>query len=503
MITYVERIKSQVAQLSERQRIVCIGLCFGSGFLHPFLAVISVVGLYWFCVALNRASTLKSCIRLAWGVWYIKSLMVVAWFWSAYPIQWLPFQSEIIQLPVIALYWLSAAFWLSAAGVVFGGAVWYVRQYVRNRTVVILTLTLMFVVAEQVGALVFSLATLGPGISPNIYFGFGQFGMILATLPGLVALSWWGGVYGLTLLLVAGTLFVVWGQWQTIVWRICLVVVLLYGASTVTHLFWSYPSAPAQIAVIDTEFDAMLLAASDGATIKQAVLADAVKAARGLAVSHIILPEDSRFLQTLSGVGTTKQGTASFQFLFPGAPVVLIDSGRLEVTAERSVMRATTFDTGLGKLLEYDKQYLVPQGEFIPYLYAGLLRLIGFGATIDALESSYTYYPGRTNQVTDSVLPPILFCFESVNPLGVSQAIQNDDVPFIAHPISHAWFNHPQLLQNQLTTLLRIQAVWNQVPIVSAANRGESAVYYPNGMVGQGEVVATGERYTIRLVTLP
>lgn len=503
MNSVLVRLERYRDQLPERLRIVLIGGCLGSGFLHPLLVLVSIVGLFCFFLELAKVPSCKGSIRLAWGVWYIKSLAAVSWFWSTYPISWLPFQSDLIQLPIIAVYWLTTALWLSSTGFLIGIVYWYGKKYISREILLITVFSMAVVLAEQVGALVFSIATIGPGITPNAFFGFGQLGIFVAFIPGLITLSWWGGLYGLSLVLVAAVASVAFGRWRTVMVRAGVVLLVLYGASFATGFLLSPPLSPAKIAVIDTHFDAALLATDEGTAFKQTQLAEAVRAARSMEVSHILLPEDSRFLQSLVGEYQQEQALAYFKFNFPGSPVVLLDSGLREVTPGQSVLRATTFDTETGELLEYDKQYLVPQGEFIPYLYAGVLRLIGFGSTIDSLEARYTYYPGRAHTTPASKLPPVLFCFESVNPLGVQRALQNGDVPFIAHPISHAWFNHPALLQNQLTALLRIQAVWNELPIVSAANQGESAVYYPTGRVGRGEVVATGERYTIRLVTLP
>lgn len=93
----------------------------------------------------------------------------------------------------------------------------------------------------------------------------------------------------------------------------------------------------------------------------------------------------------------------------------------------------------------------------------------------------------------------VLFCFESVRPDGVIELSNTRHLPFIAHPISHAWFHTPRVLWHQLDIMLKIQARQSGLPIVSAGNMTEGKLYLPDGTVHQGEVIGEGKYYTLRL----
>jgi hypothetical protein len=103
-----------------------------------------------------------------------------------------------------------------------------------------------------------------------------------------------------------------------------------------------------------------------------------------------------------------------------------------------------------------------------------------------------------------SSTPGILYCFESVSPWGVKKIIQErGEVPFIAHPISHAWFNEPKILWKNLDSMLRVQAIWNQQYIVSAGGHVSGQVYTPQGKIRSPENIASGDNWTLRQSFIP
>ena len=121
----------------------------------------------------------------------------------------------------------------------------------------------------------------------------------------------------------------------------------------------------------------------------------------------------------------------------------------------------------------------------MPYIYAAVLRMFGLSDIVSDIEQSLAYRPGPNREQAhhDVSVPRILFCFESINPLGVRTIIDTSTSsrPLVVHPLSHAWFTKPGILQQQLDTMLRIQARWNGVYIVSAGNKAPSNLYYPDG----------------------
>jgi len=142
----------------------------------------------------------------------------------------------------------------------------------------------------------------------------------------------------------------------------------------------------------------------------------------------------------------------------------------------------------------------------MPYIYATLLRIVGYGSAVETIGKDISYTVGSLTSQTEaaSSTPGILYCFESVSPWGVKKIIQErGEVPFIAHPISHAWFNEPEILWKNLDSMLRVQAIWNQQYIVSAGGHVSGQVYTPRGKVRSPENIASGENWTLRQSFIP
>ena len=70
-------------------------------------------------------------------------------------------------------------------------------------------------------------------------------------------------------------------------------------------------------------------------------------------------------------------------------------------------------------------------------------------------------------------------------------------LPFVAHPISHAWFHSSKILWQQQDVMLRIQARWQGIPIVSAGNMMQGKLYLPNGQIDNGEIIESGDGWNI------
>jgi apolipoprotein N-acyltransferase len=250
---------------------------------------------------------------------------------------------------------------------------------------------------------------------------------------------------------------------------------------------------------ITTQFNSSLLATTEGAQKKAEILAIAVNQATKRNPDFILLPEDSRYLESLTQNQNPIQAMQFFQFTHAGTGSILIDSGRLELPTGETVLRASIFDGHSKLLYQFDKQYLVPQGEYVPTLYGAFMSGLGYGNLIRAIARDSAYRPGPLKQapVIPEYIPGILFCFESVRPNGVAALMARRPLPFIAHPISHGWFHSSEILRQQLDVMLRIQARQSGLPIVSAGNMASSKLYTPQGEIERGSIVGSGESFEL------
>jgi apolipoprotein N-acyltransferase len=228
----------------------------------------------------------------------------------------------------------------------------------------------------------------------------------------------------------------------------------------------------------------------------------AMQAALAIEPDYILLPEDARYFNQ---VGSTQLVRSQFGFRTGSPEVVIVDSGGVMIDSQL-VLQSFVYNYQSSTVDQSQKRYLVPQGEFMPTLYTLGLRLFGQGELVDRVSQELAYDVGPDISQADHApsSPGILFCFESVSPWGVRTIIhERGSVPFVAHPVSHAWFNEPQVLWNQLERMLRVQAIWNQQYIVSAGNHVAGYLVTPTGAIVYPEPVAQGEYWQVGVVTVP
>jgi apolipoprotein N-acyltransferase len=242
-----------------------------------------------------------------------------------------------------------------------------------------------------------------------------------------------------------------------------------------------------------------MLGQIDGFTRKTKILEEALTATLPYAADYILLPEDSRYFSSFFGSTTAVALVSQFEFIYGSTSAVIIDSGREDLNNGQTVLRAQVFDGRAKTIYQFDKQYLVPQGEYVPYLYGGLMRLLGLKEAVDSISRDSSYSPGNLKQHKSlpTYIPGVLFCFESVRPNGVVTLLKEREFPFIAHPISHGWFHSPTILWQQLDVMLLIQARRTGVSIISAGNMTPGKAYLPTGEIVSGEKILEGNQYVV------
>ena len=478
-----------------------IGCMIGSGFVVPAFWFVSLAGVAWCIWYCQQSTSLTLGLAAAWWTWTIKSLFPVSYFLSAYPIDWLGFSLGPLEPVVIAFYWITVAVWLGVGGLVLYGGVYVVRA--APNWIAYAAIPVIWLLAELFGALSFSVFTFGPGGAINTQFSFGFVGYLLAQHAWLAQLASVGGVFGLSIVATGLALF---GQ-QLWLRRYRVIGVLSVVGFLLTSVI-TFPTQPIPdqsfytVATINTSFPTTSRFTEQGVVMVQTQLQTALDAAIAMNADYVLLPEDARLFDQ-SDTATLR---AYLGFKYGQTDTIIVDSGRV-AQGEQAVLQATIYDSNETAMYQSQKRYLVPQGEFLPYLYQGVLQAAGYGQAVDFLSSELSYRVGDDTSQADFAahIPGVLFCFESNDPLGVRTIIRerNDSVPFIAHVISHAWFHTPRVLWQQTEAMLRVQSIWNDTYIVSASNHAPSYTVDPYGELMLPEVVAAGEYWELGVTQIP
>jgi apolipoprotein N-acyltransferase len=160
-----------------------------------------------------------------------------------------------------------------------------------------------------------------------------------------------------------------------------------------------------------------------------------------------------------------------------GRPVML---GIQRTAGERFFNSLRVLEQGGLETARYDKQHLVPFGEYIPF---GDLLGDWFGLTAFAAQAGNTYTAGLGPEVLNlgrfgKVLP--LICYEAVFPHEVNSAPERAD--WIVQITNDAWFG-VRTGPFQHFAQARLRAVEQGLPLVRVGNTGQTAVIDARGRV--------------------
>jgi apolipoprotein N-acyltransferase len=481
------------------------GVCLGIGFLVPPLWWTVFIGIAGFFIAIDRSVRWQQAVLGGWLAFTIKMLFSIGWFWTTYPIILIDLSLGAAELPVIGFYWSTVAMAIGVSGGILAGVLWKFRHVCTNRGGLLVGV-LLWPLSEILGAWLFSVFTYGTGGSLNTLFSFGMAGYHLAFHPWLLLLANWGGVYVLSLLAVFCGIGLYHYRYQLLKTTSGRWALGLMCGVGIMFMYIPVPNnetvATQTVAVIDTRFGgAEYFARTDRELVRLTQVREALRAALQVEADYVIMPEDSRVLDAAL---TAEQGYRQLRFMYGDPEAVVVEAGAVPISQTETTLRATVYDGQDKQAYATDKQFLVPQGEYMPNFYLGTLSLLGFQKAADDIRATLAYRPGPLHSQADFKphIPGILFCFADADPLAVRSLLRERDMPFVAHPISHAWFYSPESLWYQFDAMLTIQAIWNNIPIVSAGNMVSGALYTPDGRKVAPEIVAKGEYWTVSLIEL-
>lgn len=476
---------------------ILAGSSFGISLLSSFTWPLVFVGVVVTLIGFREVRSYSRTFYFGWMVGTIKMLWSIGWFWSAYPADWMGLEAGPFHIFLVLLYWVP----ISAVLGLGLGLVGYIykKHLINIQSLWIHTISfgVLWVFGEMIGAVFFSIFMAGPGSTVNAGFSFGHTGYALVHHNVLLLTATLGGVYGLSFLVgIFGGIMLHSGT-KT---RMALLALILVTAFLPVALP-ATPSIDTRVAVIETAFPAG--SKGGGIPIEEVrqIHLGYLQAALASESDVIVLPEDARLTNWFS----SPEELFTFVRLLSPRDVVIIDSLRDTHNGE-TVLRSYVYDTKTQTRYYFDKQYLVPQGEFLPYVYRALITLLTPPDFLLNELSGLDYVPGIAQadvEISENV-PPVLFCFESVTPFGVKNVNSSfEDPDFVAHVISHAWFKRqPETLWHQLQAMLRVQAIWNRVPIMQAANEAPYGAYSSSGQLITPYEFARGNRWRVGVIDL-
>lgn len=487
---------------------IIAGLLLGIGFIVQNLWPLGIAGGAYFIFLLQQKYSLRQRIFGAVTAWTVKSVFAVGWFWSTYPIEWLPLDFGQIQVLLIFFSWFMTALCLGLGAAVFVLMTALLKKHtdLKPWSYYALIYPLLWIIGESLGSFFFSAFFYGPGGTLNTAFSFGYVGYLLAEHEVLLQVARLAGVFSLSYLFVLIVGLVIWVSTQKkqvqYVGLTIFFFVYTVGFVPILEMVTVAPTSGYKVLAVDTQIGSRMHSTKEGETKAAAALTEAVEAALTEEPDYIILPEDSRYFDQSRPASAIKQ---LFQLQYNNPQTIIIDSGRTSLNG-MTVQQAFIYNGLEDGTERFHKRYLVPQGEFFSTLYVYIFRLAGLKESFGLLSQGMSYRVGPwidQGKAADNV-PGILFCFESFSPRGVRTLVdERQHMPFVAHIASHAWFHEPYTLWSQMESMLRVQAVWNQQYVVSVGNMMPGKLYTPNGALTEMDTIAKGDQWELKQVFIP
>src|SRR3989338_3620243 len=417
------------------------------------------------------------------GFWFglVYFLSVFRWFWDTYPLEGLGFENPYLAAGILAFAWLLTAL---AMSLLWATAFWLSKKTEKKTSwTALLVFPSIFVVFEYLRAFVISALWFSQGniISPdwtagNLAYNLHSNGLVLKISSLL-------GIYGVSffvfLAAVLVFLFLEKKQFKKL-W--VFVAVLIFFSYAPYHWFSPDKSEEkTKVAAVQSYIPSQKnYSPKEQLSFfkKQLELLDKI-AKEQPETKLVVFPEASNFFTNLSLFGNTLDVGFYFNNLFPSETAVLDNSHIQENFLKKS--KTIYLDSKNGVVGDYDKKLLTPGGEYAPYLFSLLDRVLGIDS--EELKNFEGLQSGRkppSAVKTGNINLGALVCSDISSP-SLARNFPLSGGKLIAVQGSFAFPNGSKDLTSQVKARAAFRAAENNKHLIYAANYGPSFIVSGSG----------------------
>ena len=178
--------------------------------------------------------------------------------------------------------------------------------------------------------------------------------------------------------------------------------------------------------------------------------------------------------------------------IFGNREVLIVDSTRIAQNPGEAVKLEFFYvNVKTGEFFRSDKQFLVPHGEYLPFLSDKLLRMSGLKEWADGFRAERGYGKGGDVKTVDfkGFKVGATACSEIMS-VSLNRNIVDLGSAFIINAASHSLFNGSKVLYDQTINNAKVRAVENNRYFVHASNFVPSFV-----LDNTGQIIAESEWY--------
>lgn len=450
-------------------------------------------------VFLRRAWYAKRPVEAFFGGWCAGAIffaLISRWLFAVWPAEWLGLERDPAVLPLIFAAWLILAASVGVTAGFLGAAIFWLRHL--PATWFLFAVPSAWVIAEYLRAWIFSLVSWGSGALVGPHWTFGHLGYALVDSP-FFRLAQTIGVYGLSWMLVffAAALFAAFRAYRMNNRRMVRQTGIVLAAIAVLALVGIAAGNPRD----DGEPFSVVVAQSDTRqgplqyreAMREAIasfLRDNPDASPDL----VVLPEDAQ----LFAISENEERELLGRF-FPDAGKSGMVVTNATVTEDGKRVKYTLYVDRAGELIgRQPKTFLIPGGEIMPSVVAGMLRLAGRNDFLEMFNERRLMSVAPPRRITRGELygaPPepkfIAFGTTKLSAAVCSGVLSSkiyrefarSGAEILINQTSFSVFHGSPILLAELTRMARFRAAENARPLVQSANAGYSMVIDASGNV--------------------
>ncbi len=407
------------------------------------------------------------------------------WLWDLYPLEALGIQSHIVAGILIFLVFtlcvIITAVWWGLAGFFF-------IKLVRSDLTSPAVFAAIFTLAEYLRSIFFSIFWYGDGGLIGPYWPLGNLAYLTVNLDWVSATASLWGIYGLTF-------FIAWAGssiFLALTSKNCLkifainiipiiLIFIVLNTRNVPKKINNKELGAVPIALIQTNTPAREFSGREQSLEDfRNKIRLLEKASKEIKEGIIVFPEGASFSRFLTQFLDT-EGVKNYFSRLSEKELLIIDSLRTVRANSDFSSNSILISSKSGVVNLYEKQILVPNGEFLPYIIKLSLLIINRGFVDQFKIYRESARTGHTSDIFDykNSRFKILVCSELIYP-GKARS-QNPD--FIVLTGSYSIWNNSHLAASQILSAAQFRAIENNKYLVLAANSDRSYILNPQGNI--------------------
>lgn len=451
-----------------------------------------------FALIKSRSFSAKKIFSLGYLFGSVYIGITTIWLLQSFPLDWANISSPVTSSFLVIITWLIIALTLG----LFTGlwALTFRKLKNGNPLTDALLAASLWIILEYFRTFAFSLVWSGPDSAIGAHFAIGVLGHVLAWSP-ILPIASIGGSYFLSffIVIVNALLFSsvenfdsarIRSQFENLSSRssfpITIIIVLLISSflwhsilSQENHPFSGQNRGNISIALVHTNFSER---SSENPHFEEAKFTAINQLLSQVKNDEkhpelLILPEDARFLTSLA----PESRRPFFSDMLGDGEKTAIDSAHA-ISHGRIVPTASFYNTKTDTLATSEKQVLIPNGEYLPWITVFSLEIAGMKNVIRDFLATRGFERGDTAASVQHGPFRIstLLCSEIFSP-SLLHEMPFDRSDIIINLSSHAIFHGSALLENQTVALAKIRAVEIGIPVIVAGNMTPSLTIDPQG----------------------